>query len=71
MCSATVPIEASGRNGSGQHGLTESQATQGCRVKATKGMKRIAFVANTLNCCIQKTEVKVSIVADQDSALAI
>src|SRR5688572_22709262 len=48
-----------------QHGLAESQSTQGDRVEMTERMKRIAFDAAAFDGGIEKGEIESRVVSNQ------
>src|SRR5699024_5629269 len=71
MRGIAVPDYAGGNGGAAQHGLAQGHAAQGGGVEYRKWMEGAAFDAGALDGGIEKTEVEMCVVSNQDGALAI
>ena len=67
----TIECMACRQHSLAQYGLTKSEPTKTYGVKATEGVKRIAFIAATTHRHIEKTQIESRVVPDQDRSLTI
>lgn len=65
-----VPVESGSGHRAGEHGLAICKPAEGGGIETAERMKRVALVTGALDRGIDKAEVEMGIVADENGALA-